>query len=457
MKRNFRNLIALMLTATLTMSLGACGQLQNETPENVKTPANTDVQVDTETSVQGEKKNVKISYMVSQADYNEAYQTVAKKIKEEHGYEVEFQVVPDGEFKNLLQVKLATSEAPDVFETTAPNENETYNAYENCVDLSNEDWVSRLVTQDVIKDKTDGKIYAMPMQSASGFMGVFYNKQILADCGIENPHPTTYAEFLKILETIKQKGGGVTPIYMTNGDTWTTQIFMTAGYPVSLNEQAEEVYAKLLRNELKWTDVPEVKMVLDRYKELYDLGYVNEDAISATYDTAADKIATGEAAMYLNVEGFANDLAAKYPDCELGSFVIPFNDVDKMAVGSYVKGLYVPKAGKQVDETLEFLNIWSQPEYRNLYHESQPGFSAFGDVDGGEVPESVAYLVDNYVNTDKYVYENNSYMTVASSLSPDLWSYYNEMVAGMKTSDEVLESYQRIYEDYMHQLGQPGF
>ena len=90
MKRNFRNLIALMLTATLTMSLGACGQLQNETPENVKTPANTDVQVDTETSVQGEKKNVKISYMVSQADYNEAYQTVAKKIKEEHGYEVEF-------------------------------------------------------------------------------------------------------------------------------------------------------------------------------------------------------------------------------------------------------------------------------------------------------------------------------------------------------------------------------
>ena len=71
---------------------------------------------------------------------------------------------------------------------------------------------------DLIKDTVDGKIYGMPKESSSGYQAVYYNKKVMADCGITDPQPKTYQEFLDILKTVKEKGNGVVPFYQTNAD-----------------------------------------------------------------------------------------------------------------------------------------------------------------------------------------------------------------------------------------------
>lgn len=457
-----KKITAVLLAAAMTVATAACGgsgeTKTGETGDGGSAPEEAG-DSGAATGEEGEGasgETTKISFLTCQGKFKEAYRTMAEAIKKDHNIEVDFQVVPDNEYYSLLKVKLSTSEVPDVFEYNYPRQNGEIGAAQYCEDLSNEEWVSRLVNPELIKDLDDGKLYALPKESSSSYLGVYYNKELLKQAGIEDPHPATYQEFLDICEAVKTKLEGVTPIYMTAKDTWTTQIFMTCGYVVALDGQ-EDVFDKLLANELKWTEIPEMKQILDDYMKLWENGYVNEDCMSVGYDTSAEEIGTGQAAMYLSTEGFAADMHAKYPDCEMGSFAIPYHDTDKLAIGAYVQGLFVPSAGKQVDKAKEFLKIWSDPKYQDLYYEINPGFPAFNDVNGGNVPESINHLVETYVNTGNYTIQLNDVMSICSPIWPDLWNYYGELISGTKTSEEVLETWQKQYEDFMQQQGVEGF
>ena len=449
--KKWKRALGVSLAAVMTLGLVACGSSSEESQE-------TEAQeMETEESGEVSLEGKKITFMTCQGKFFEEYNTMAEAIEKDYGCDVEFQVVPDSEYSTLLKVKLSTSEVPDVFEYNFPTQNIELGASEYCEDLSNEEWVSRLVNPDLVKDANDGKIYALPKESSSGYMAVYYNKEVLKNCGIEDPHPKTYDEFLDILETVKQKGNGVTPLLVTNKDNWTTQIFMTCGFPVILGDKAEDTFQKLLKNEIKWTDVPEFQEVLQDYVDLIDAGYVNEDYLSAGYDMAAERIGEGQAAMYVINDAWAVDMASKYPDCELGTFVIPYGDNDVMATGAFVQGLFVPKSGAQTDVAKEFLKVWSDPKYQNLYYDSIPGSPAFNDVDGGEILPCIANLVDNYITPGNYTYQINDQMAECSTIWTELWNFYIEASTGDKTPEEVFDNFQLIYEDFMMQQGAEGF
>jgi len=462
MKKAFKKLSIMGFVFIFIFAMSACGNNGNQKntaasgtesqTRDTKTPDT--VGVDGESSILAGKK---ISFLTSQGKFFDEYNTIAEAIEKDYGCEVEFQVVPDDEYQSMLKVKLATSEVPDIFEYNFPTQNADIGADQYCVDLSNEDWVTRLVNPGLIKDPKDGNIYALPKESSSSYMAVYYNKDVLESCGITEPHPKTYAEFLEILDAVKEKGDGVTPLYMTNADTWTTQIFMTCAYPVALADTAEDTFWKLLNNELKWTEVPEFEEILKSYVDLVKNGYVNEDHLSVGYDTAAEKLGTGQAAMYLTIEQCAADVLSKYPDCNLGSFVIPYGDNEILATGAYVQGLFVPNAGSQTDVAKEFLAVWSLPKYQELYYATKPGFPAYKDVDGGEVVESVQSLVDEYISTGNYIYQLNDQMSECSTIWTDLWNYYVEAVSGTKSPKDVFETFQKQYEDFMQQQGAEGF
>jgi ABC-type sugar transport system, periplasmic component len=454
-----KKLVAFSLALTMVAGLTACGSSSDKKTSDDTASAKPSAAATSSAAADPGSvlKGKTISFLTCQGKYSDQYKTMADAIEKDYGCHVEFQVVPDDDYQSLLKVKLSTSEAPDVFEYNYPTQNADIGAAEYCEDLSNEAWVSRLVNPDLIKDANDGKFYALPKESSSAYMAVYYNKKVLESCGIKDPHPTTYDEFLSILQAVKEKGKGVIPFYETNADTWTTQIFMTAGYPVALGDKAKTTFDSLLANKTKWTDVPEFQDVLQKYLDLNKKGYVNKDNLSVGYDTAAEMLGTGKVATYLTIEQCAADVIAKYPDCQLGSFVIPFGNNDVMATGAYVQGLFVPKAGKQVDVAKAFLNVWSMSKYQNMYYATKPGFSAFNDVDGGKVPECVQSLVDNYIKTGKYVFQLNDQMPQCSTIWTDLWNYYVEAVSGQKSAADVFKTFQKQYVDFMNQQGVDGF
>ncbi len=399
-----------------------------------------------------------ISILTSQGSFSPVYKEMAAAIEQEHGYKVEFQVLPDDQYYNVVKAKIATKEVPDIIEYNTPSNNIELGAQENCIPLDSEPWVQRLVNPTLLKDPTDGKIYAMPRNSGGFFGAVYINEKVLTDLGVSTTQPATYAEFVSRLEQIKTKSGGkIAPIYMSHKDSWTTQIFMTLGYSVALYPKDGEVYNKLLKNELKFTDVPEMQTILAQFKELHTKGLVNKDNLSASYDMAKEAVATGKAAMVLNGEWFVADINSKWPEVKMTSWVVPFADKLIMGTGAYVRGWFVMKHGKQSADALKFLQIWSDAKYWNMYFAQQPGFPAFKDVDGGKVDPCVTNLVNTYLSSGKFTYQINDPMGVVSSIWPDLWKMYIDMIASNKTPASVMKAWQDKYADYMKQLKQPGF
>lgn len=402
---------------------------------------------------------IKISILTAQGSYRaDEFTEMSKIMKEKYNYEIDWQVLPDDQYYVLAKAKIATGEVPDIIEYNTPSNNIELGATENCVPLDDQPWVKRLVNPDLLKDPDDGKIYAMPRDAASFFGAIYYNKGLLEQLSVSTEQPKTMDEYVARLQEIKEKSNGeVTPLFCSNADSWTTQIFMTLGFSVQNYPNDGEIYQKLLKNELTFPEAPGFAEVMQQYKDFYALGLVNEDHLSASYDAANVAFGEGKAATILQGEWFVPMVKGNYPDIKFGAWAIPYDGKDMIATGAYVRAWFAMKGGKQVDKVLEFMDRWSQQDVMGYYFQKQPGFPAFSDIDGGDVDPAVQELFDTYIKGNKYTYQINDPMGVASSIFPDLWKMYIDMVASDREPKAVLEDWQKQYADYMKQLGQPGF
>jgi raffinose/stachyose/melibiose transport system substrate-binding protein len=459
MRKSLR-LFALAITITMLLSIpmiSGCGNTEDSTTTTKAATNDTESEGTTEGSSDNEA--VTISILTAQGSYRaEAFTAMAEKMKEKYNYTIDFQVLPDDQYYVLARAKVATNEVPDIIEYNTPSNNIELGATENCVPLNDQPWVDRLVNPDLLQDPNDGNIYAMPRDSGSFFGAAYYNKALLEELGVSTEQPATMDEFIARLQEIKDKSNGeVTPLYATNADSWTTQVYMTLGFAVYNYPDDTDIFNKLLKNELTFSDAPGFKEVMSQYKSFYDLGLVNKDHLSASYEMAKEALPTGKAAVYLNGEWYVSDAKAKYPDAKFGAWAIPYNDELMIGTGAYVRGWFAMKGGSQIDKTLEFMDRWSQPEIMNIFFEDLPGFPAFEDVDGGEVDPSVQGLIDDYISTGKYTYQINDPMGVASSIWTELWKLYIDMVAQDIPPQDTMDQWQQIYADYMKQNEQPGF
>lgn len=397
-----------------------------------------------------------LSMYGSKDGWRDIFLTVAKEIEADHGIGIDLVTLPNEQIESMISVKLATNDAPDIFFSNSPQTVEQYNATQTCLPLDDQPWVERLVAPDLLRYQGDGKIYAMPSRESSSFYGgAYYNKALMEECGIVDPEPQTYEEFLDILAAIK--AAGKTPIHMTDKDGWCTQVWTTVGWGVALDDQKDSVYPKLNSNQIRFAEIPELVTVLQQLQDLYTAGYVNEDHMSQTYDTAKVAIGEGKAVMAIQGEWFATDLHAIYPDVELGSFAIPFLDKQMIGSGAYVTGFFVPKDGNS-ELALAFLEHWSQPHYMNRIFQETSGFPAFDDVDGGDVLPSVRNLVEKYVDTGLYTPEFDSYFDSARPIMDDyLFGNIQEVAAGTKTPEQALNDWDEKFVQFMKDKDVEGF
>lgn len=460
MKKRMAWLLALILTlaalAGCTQGAGESTDPAADSPaEGEAVPASQGAVPEAATAG-SDGPNGTLSMYGSKDGWRDVFLTVARQIEADHGIAIDLVTLPNEQIESMISVKLATNDAPDIFFSNAPQTVEQYNATQTCLPLDDQPWVERLVAPDLLRYKGDGKIYAMPQRESSTFYGgAYYNKALMEECGITDPNPQTYAEFLQILDTIK--AAGKVPIHMTDKDGWCTQVWTTAGWGVALDEKKDTVYDQLNANQLKFADIPELVTVLQQLQDLYTAGYVNEDHMSQTYDTAKAAIGEGRAVMAIQGEWFATDLNAIYPDVELGSFAIPFLDKQMIGNGAYVTGFYVPKDGN-TELALAFLNHWSQPQYMDMIFQETPGFPAFSDADGGEVLPSIRNLVEKYVDTGKYTPEFDSYFDSARPIMDDyLFGNIQEVAAGTKTPEQALADWDEKFAQFMKDKEVEGF
>lgn len=455
-----KKLIALGLAGLLSLSmLTACAKTNDPTKEPEKEAVEETLEEtssqETEQTETTEKEPVTITALINQSRYYQGLQNMIEKLEEEEKITIEVQVIPDDQYLNLVQVKINSGECADLVDLGIPNHYTRYNVAEDFLDLSNEPWVENLVSPDNII-AADGKIYGMPFKAVQGVMGFIYNQQVFDDAGVAVP--TTWDEVLDACE--KLKAAGVTPIHYPK-DTWVPQIFMSAGYAQVLGDEGREFGRKLAVNEAKWTDKQEMADVIDLFLSLFEKGYVNEDFLSVTYDDTIAAIGTGEAAMTICGDYFAASVVEAFPDAKLGMFNVqlPGAPEDVMIADTSSVGFAIYKNSPNAEVAKKVLNLWSTPEYANLYFESQPAVPAFKGVDGGETPDYLKDVTEKYVMTGKTLPEMNALIPEANSvIDKTIWVYYLEAAAkGNMDGMQILEKFQGDYEKFMQDSKAPGF
>lgn len=442
------------MTASIIFLNVACGAKTASSTETA-TAKTEQTTAETEKAEEPKKEPVTLTLICGQPDYPQGFDTVLEKIQQDELITIDKQIIDNA--YDVVRVKLATNEVPDLFLANVPQTVTLFNADINCEPLDNEPWVSRLVNPELLKYAKDGHIYAMPLTQSSSFFGAcYYNKKVMSDLGLGEPEPKTFAEFMELLEKIKNTGNGVVPIFMSDKDSWTTQIFTTLGMGVALKDKPE-VWEQILTNKVKTADVPEFVDILSKFQQIYLKGYVNKDHMSATFDNAKEAVGTGKAAMILQGEWVVGDVVKSY-NADLGSFIIPFTDKPVMGTGAYVKGIWLPKKSSKLAEAKKFINCLSEPKYMDEYYKQYPDFPAFKDVNGGSVHPAVKNLVDKYIATGNYAAEFNSHFDAVNSiLGNDFWPSLSMLIMGKATPKSTLEYFDKALQKAAKDKGLEGF
>ena len=399
--------IAILLALMLLLSLAACAK-----PAEVDQPQKA-VAADTEQS--GETKT--LTFWVSEAMNNEAdmqspeedwlISKLCRKFEDEHpGVKINMVSYPNGEeIHQLFKAAAMTEECPDVLCVWAGNQ--LFQLEELLVDLT--DLIPAADKEEIIAWDTvtlnmeaGNKILAYP-NSGNEICGIFYNRQILAACGLDydTKPPADLDAFEADLQTIKD--AGYTPIYATDGGWGHSFLTAFAAWWLQLSGSAR--VASDGRAETKFSDDAGFLQAMQIPADLYAQGYINADYASSADDLA--QFLTGNAAFLATGNWNAATCTDALGAENVGFFAPPSPEnaqSKNAAIGGVGQGLAVSKTCKDPELAVEFLSFLNNRENHleitkhlsKLPYRSDITAADYG-IAAGSVEEQMFNAASNYV------------------------------------------------------------
>jgi len=289
---------------------------------------------------------------------------------------IEFESAPTDQFETVIKTRLASGDAPDLFGVFPGTKKDPFVEANYLMDLSDQEWVSRLYDSSQSVASYDGKVYALPIDS--NVLGVVYNKQIFAELGLEVP--TNWDEFLAVSEKIK--AANITPIAIGNKDLWITQLIPYAMAPTAIYQENISFDEQMSKGQATFTGSPWKQMMTD-YLALDQKGYFNKGVLGTTYDQTVQLIASEKAAMTLNGNWVLSLIKQANPDMDLGMFPLPYNmeGQDAWVASSVGAMTAISATTSHPEEAKLYLDFWASPEILGLYAQERKVFSPLDGVD----------------------------------------------------------------------------
>lgn len=324
------------------------------------------------------------------AQVNEAFMKKYPDVK------VEFSAVPNENFNSTrssrltagnVDVTLAQPRDVPAFakDVSASDDNVAADAG-LFVDLTDEAFMKNF-TPTVLEATTyGGKQYTVPT-GLSYYSGVYYNKKMFADLGLEVP--TTWTQFEAVATALQ--GAGITPLGIGGKDSWPAGLAMLASvqglYPTA--EDKDALATGLWDNSLRLTDGPQLE-VLDRVDSLYKMAQKNFAGVG--YDAIPSGFAAGDFAM--TVDGTWNQTTidtAVGGAFDYGYFPLPASDTaadNATLAGKVELRLAAASSAPNKAAALAYLAFFSDPEvYAGFvattgFAPAQPNITASAFLDG---------------------------------------------------------------------------
>lgn len=282
--------------------------------------------------------------------------------------------VPGGagvEMKAVMKSLILAGQPPSTFQVHAGAEAQLY-VDNGLMDPINELWEkhgwAEVVPQD-LQDllKFNGDYYLVPVNVHRANL-FFYNKKVFDEHNITPP--TTIEELLEICE--KLDAAGITPLALGSRYKWeAAHLFET----ILLASAGPEFYVDYFQGKARATD-PQFIEALTVFGKF--IGYANKDHSAFTWDQAANRIMTGEAAFHNNgdwVKGYLTG-AGYEAGVDFDVFVLPVG-----SFGLVVDGFGLPSGAPGRDATLRFLETILTPEGQQAFNPIKGSIPARSDLD----------------------------------------------------------------------------
>ncbi len=286
------------------------------------------------------------------------WQQIANQYMASHpNVTIKIQPIENEAFKAKLTTTTQSGQAPDLFQTWGGGVLQQQADAGLVKDLTSDvsSWINTVQPVAVKPYTLNGKIYGIPWDN--GMVGVWYNKKLFADAGIDQP-PATWTAFL---DTVKKlKAANVTPIALAGKDKWPAHYYWTY---LAMRIGGADIFTKAGSSGA--FDGPEFVQAGQRFKELIDLQPFQNGHLGAVFETPQGEAATfgnSEAAMELQghfAVAVQEEQSKKKLGDDLGWFPFPAVEGGKGTTADALGGGNGFAVGKDAPaETIDFLKFF---------------------------------------------------------------------------------------------------
>jgi raffinose/stachyose/melibiose transport system substrate-binding protein len=223
------------------------------------------------------------------------FDSVAAKFSEETGIPVVVEELENEDFKKKIPTLLQTDEAPDIFYSWGGGvfyEQANSGATRDATSLMTEDFLTTQSAAGVNAFTIDGKIRGLAYRVSQ--VGFFYNKDLVAQAGVDVETIKTWDDFLAAVQTVKD--AGITPIAAGGADKWPLHFYWSY---LAMRMAGQEGMAAAKAGEGAGFADEAFVAAGEQFKRLIDLEPFQEGFETATYNVASGYFGDGNAAFHL--------------------------------------------------------------------------------------------------------------------------------------------------------------
>lgn len=369
----------------------------------------------------------------------------------------------NNEYEAAAKAAFASGDVPDLVELNAGGWLAPYVDADQLVDLTDmanqykDNFASGTLSVVTYRDR----IWAAPFGIQPGNF-IFYNKDILAQLGIDPTALNTWSAFMAALDTAKQ--AGITPMILGNKEGWPGSHWF--GHLLVRSLGVEKADALIIRGlqpgyvtDLKFTD-PAAVRPWQIMKELQDKGYFSAGIVSDDFPTAYGKFFNGDGAFFATGGWLLSTQLELAPDFPLGYMLFPaLDDVPESDATDLVFNaiaMTIPKGAKNLDAAKTFVEWWFSSETpHRVWSENMPGhLPAMTTI---QELDNVSPQVTDFYNYVKNAH--HSTMFIDSLLDGDLsvealWQASNGLFIGALTPEGAGENAENLVSEW--QAAHPG-
>lgn len=343
--KSISRLACLLIALTMLVSISACGT--SGTPASTGNDGSKSSVKPAESSAEASPaEKVSLKILVQQLKENREkdsrtgafYDAVDKYMAENSNVTITVEALSSEPYNDRAKTLAAANELPDIIEClgswdTGFVESDLLMDLTEIID-SDPEWKKIIRPTAVNNYIVDGKTYGICLEEGGSTTLLFYNSDILKECGFDQP-PKTMTELFNYIEVIKAKG--YTPISLGNKGDWVAECCYLSA--ISSRYTGNDWNWDIVnRTGAKFTD-PEFVQGLSLMKKLADAGAFNKDLNSIDYQQARVPYFNGKAAMFIEGHWAINSLLADCPEDVLAAtHITGIPDVEDGKVPNYTAG-----------------------------------------------------------------------------------------------------------------------